>query len=73
MIINQQPGVSYSIDGQSNHMDEGAVIAAIATAIFEMTDDTFDIESTVHPKQKITHRRSRWNSKIYGLRQFLRH
>jgi len=52
MIINQQPGVSYSIDGQSNHMDEGAVIAAIATAIFEMTDDTFDIESTVHPKQK---------------------
>ena len=45
-----------------NPVDEG-VIAAIATALFEMTEDWHDI--TI---QKVTRRNSPWNSKTCGLR-----
>ena len=65
MIRNQQHDVS--VDGQSAQMDEGAVIAAITTALFEMTEDTHDLTT-----QKVTRHNSPWSSKIYGLRQLLR-
>jgi len=54
------------------HIDEGAVIAAIATALFEVTEGTHDIESTVLTIHKVTRRYSPWNSKIYGMREALR-
>ncbi|MDR0743999.1 MAG: lamin tail domain-containing protein [Tannerella sp.] len=48
-------------------MDEGAIFAAIATALYEVTEDVHDIESTVITIQKVTRRYSPWSSKIYGL------
>ena len=72
MIRDQQPSVSYEchVDEQSDPVDEGAVIAAITTAIFEATADKHDIESTVRTIQKVSRRNPPWNSKIYGLRDF---
>ena len=54
------------------HIDEGAVIAAITTALFEVTEDVHDLESTVLTIHKVTRRYSPWSSKIYGLRDFSR-
>ena len=54
------------------HIDEGAVIAAITTALYEATEDAHDMESTVLTIHKVTRRYSPWNSKIYGLREFSR-
>lgn len=54
------------------HIDEGAVIAAIATALYEATEDVHDMESTVLTIHKVTRRYSPWNSKIYGLRDLSR-
>ena len=54
------------------HIDEGAVIAAIAIAIFEATEGVHDIESTVLTIQKVTRRYSPWSSKIYGMRESLK-
>lgn len=53
-------------------IDEGAVFAAIATALFEVTEDTHDMESTVLTIHKVARRYSPWSSKIYGLREFTR-
>ena len=55
-----------------DNIDEGAVVAAIAAAIFEVTEGTHDIESTVLTIQKVTRRYSPWSSKIYGMRELLR-
>ena len=65
-----QAGVDHMHD--KDHIDEGAVIAAIATAIFEVTEDIHDIESTVLTIHKVARRYSPWSSKIYGLREFSR-
>lgn len=54
------------------HMEEGAILAAIATALYEVTEDVHDIESTVLTIHKVTRRYSPWSSKIYGMREFLR-
>ena len=63
-------GVDHMHD--KDHIDEGAVIAAIATAIFEATEGPHDIESTVLTIHKVTRRYSPWSSKIYGMRESLR-
>jgi len=47
---------------------DGAVIAAIAAALYDVSEDDHDIESTVLTIQKVTRRYSPWSSKIYGLR-----
>jgi Na+-transporting methylmalonyl-CoA/oxaloacetate decarboxylase gamma subunit len=52
-------------------MEEGAIFAAIATALYETTEDVHDVESTVITIQKVTRRYSPWSSKIYGLRDQL--
>jgi len=52
--------------------DAGAVVAAIATAIFEVTEDVHDSESTTLHIRKVERRHSQWSAKIYGLRTFLR-
>jgi len=57
---------------EKDHIDEGAVFAAIATALFEVTEDTHDMESTVLTIHKVARRYSPWSSKIYGLREFTR-
>jgi Na+-transporting methylmalonyl-CoA/oxaloacetate decarboxylase gamma subunit len=55
------------------HIDEGAVIAAITAAIFEATEGgVHDIETTVLTMHKVARRYSPWSSKIYGLREFSR-
>jgi Na+-transporting methylmalonyl-CoA/oxaloacetate decarboxylase gamma subunit len=55
---------------EEDQIDEGAVIAAITTALFEVTEDVHDMESTVLTINKVTRRYSPWSSKIYGLREF---
>jgi hypothetical protein len=57
---------------EKDHIDEGAVIAAIASALYEITEDVHDMESTVLTIHKVTRRYSPWSSKIYGLRDFSR-
>jgi Na+-transporting methylmalonyl-CoA/oxaloacetate decarboxylase gamma subunit len=54
------------------HVEEGAILAAIATALYEVTEDVHDIESTVLTIHKVTRRYSPWSSKIYGMREFFR-
>ena len=56
--------------GEKEFIDEGAVLAAIATALYEVDEDDHDIESTVLTIHKVTRRYSPWSSKIYGLRDF---
>lgn len=46
----------------------GEVFAAIATAIYEFTEDVHDIENTVLTIRKVKRHYSPWSSKIYGLR-----
>jgi len=53
-------------------LDEGAIFAAISTALYEVTEDVHDIESTVITIQKVTRRYSPWSSKIYGVREPLK-
>lgn len=47
----------------------GEALAAIATALYEMSDDNHDIEHTVLTIRKVQRAYSPWSSKIYGLRQ----
>lgn len=46
----------------------GEVFAAIATAIYEFSEDFHDIENTVLTIRKVKRHYSPWSSKIYGLR-----
>lgn len=48
--------------------ESGEVFAAIATAIYEFTEDVHDVENTVLTIRKVTRSYSPWSSKIYGLR-----
>ncbi|MDR0574532.1 MAG: lamin tail domain-containing protein [Tannerella sp.] len=52
------------------HTEEGAIFAAIATALYEVTEDVHDMENTVLTIHKVTRRYSPWNSKIYNMREF---
>ena len=47
----------------------GEVFAAIATALYEMSDDNHDIEHTVLTIRKVHRAYSPWSSKIYSLRE----
>ena len=47
----------------------GDVFAAIATALYEMSDDNHDIEHTVLTIRKVRRAYSPWSSKIYSLRE----
>lgn len=49
--------------------ESGEIFAAIATALYEMSDDNHDIENTVLTIHKVTRNYSPWSSKIYSLRQ----
>ncbi len=49
--------------------ESGEIFAAIATALYEMSDDNHDIESTVLTIRKVQRSYSPWSSKIYTLRQ----
>ena len=47
----------------------GEVFAAIATALYELSDDNHDIEHTVLTIRKVHRAYSPWSSKIYTLRE----
>lgn len=49
--------------------ESGEIFAAIATALYEMSDDNHDIENTVLTIRKVQRSYSPWSSKIYTLRQ----
>lgn len=49
--------------------ESGEIFAAIATALYEMSDDNHDIENTVLTIRKVQRNYSPWSSKIYTLRQ----
>ena len=49
--------------------ESGEIFAAIATALYEMSDDNHDIENTVLTIRKVARTYSPWSSKIYGLRE----
>jgi Na+-transporting methylmalonyl-CoA/oxaloacetate decarboxylase gamma subunit len=54
------------------HTEDGAILAAIAAALYEVTEDVHDIESTVLTIHKVTRRYSPWSSKIYSMREQLK-
>ena len=60
------------VHAHHEHLDEGAILAAISTALYEVTEDVHDIESTVITIHKVTRRYSPWSSKIYGVREPLK-
>ena len=49
--------------------EAGEIFAAIATALYEVTEDVHDVENTVLTIQKVTRNYSPWSSKLYGLRE----
>jgi Na+-transporting methylmalonyl-CoA/oxaloacetate decarboxylase gamma subunit len=56
--------------GHDTHeMIPGEVIAAIAGALYEVAEDTHDMENTVLTIHKVARAYSPWSSKIYGLRE----
>ncbi|MDO4702899.1 OadG family transporter subunit [Tannerella sp.] len=54
--------------GSAGINESGEVFAAIATALYEVTEDTHDLENRVLTIHKVTRNYSPWSSKIYGLR-----
>ena len=50
-------------------VENEAVIAAIAAAIYEATEDIHDIEPTVLTIDKVAHKYSPWSSKIHSIRE----
>lgn len=48
--------------------ESGEIFAAIASALYEMSDDNHDVENTVITIRKVARTYSPWSSKIYGLR-----
>lgn len=48
--------------------ESGEIFAAIATALYEMSDDNHDVENTVLTIRKVARTYSPWSSKIYSLR-----
>ncbi|MCE5225113.1 MAG: lamin tail domain-containing protein, partial [Porphyromonadaceae bacterium] len=49
--------------------EAGEIFAAIATALYEVTEDVHDVENTVLTINKVTRNYSPWSSKLYGLRE----
>ena len=60
------------IHPKDQHIDEGAVLAAIATALYEVDENVHDLENTVLTIHKVARRYSPWSSKIYGMRDLPR-
>lgn len=54
---------------ESNHVDSGEVIAAIAMALSEHFGEGHDVEDTILTIRTMKRAYSPWNSKIYNLRQ----
>ena len=52
--------------------EAGEVFAAIATALYEVTEDVHDLENTDLTIHKVTRNYSPWSSKLYGLREIPR-
>ncbi|MDR1454710.1 MAG: OadG family protein [Tannerella sp.] len=64
-----------SEDGEAKHgePEAGEVLAAIAAALYETTEeDVHDLENTVLTIRKVARHYSPWSSKIYGLREPVR-
>ena len=60
------------VDGMEEDMsgeEAGEIFAAIATALYEVTEDVHDVENTVLTISKVTRNYSPWSSKLYGLRE----
>lgn len=57
-----------TVSANAGH-ESGEIFAAIATALYEMSDDNHDIENTVLTIRKVERTYSPWSSKIYSLRQ----
>ena len=56
--------------GHDHHeMIPGEVIAAIANALYEISEGTHDLENTVLTIHNVAKAYSPWSSKIYGLRE----
>jgi len=49
--------------------EDEAVIAAIAAAIYKVTEDIHDIEPTVLTMDKVARKYSPWSSKIHSIRE----
>ena len=64
----EKSGVEH-VHPKDQDIDEGAVFAAIATALYEIDEDVHDLENTVLTINKVTRRYSPWSSKIYGMRE----
>lgn len=62
-------GVSGSQEEDVSGEEAGEIFAAIATALYEVTEDVHDVENTVLTIQKVTRNYSPWSSKLYGLRE----
>ena len=52
-----------------DHELSGEVMAAISAAIYEMSQDMHDVESTILTIDEVKRNYSPWSSKIYSLRQ----
>lgn len=48
------------------------IVAAISMALFELGEETHDIESTILTINKVDRRYSPWSSKFLGMRQLPR-
>jgi len=57
------------VSAEHNDIEDKAVVAAIAAAIYEITDDIHDIEPTVLTIDKVSRRYSPWSSKIHSIRE----
>ena len=55
--------------GAEHIVEDEAVVAAIAAAIYEVTEGIHDIEPTVLTIDNVARRYSPWSSKIHGIRE----
>lgn len=65
---NAQKAKGTTVVSADAGQESGEIFAAIATALYEMSDDNHDIEHTVLTIRKVARTYSPWSSKIYGLR-----
>lgn len=64
-------GTATSVSADAGQ-ESGEIFAAIASALYEMSDDNHDVENTVLTIRKVARTYSPWSSKIYGLRDLPR-
>lgn len=65
---NAQKAAGATVVSANAGEESGEIFAAIATALYEMSDDNHDVENTVLTIRKVARTYSPWSSKIYGLR-----